>query len=68
MRENNVPVVVSVDPTMDVVNNNVSFRVPQVVNGAKSKRVENIIEKKTMKKTKGCHEKVLIVVCTDFYS
>jgi hypothetical protein len=53
---------------MDVVNNNVSFRVPQVVNGAKSKRVENIIEKKTMKKTKCCHEKVLIVVCTDFYS
>jgi hypothetical protein len=42
---------------MDVVNKKVSFRVPQVVKDAKSKRAKNIVEKKTRKKKKSCHEK-----------
>jgi hypothetical protein len=56
MRENEGNVV-SIYPGMDVVNKKVSFRVPQVVKGAKSKRAKNIVEKKTRKKKKSCHEK-----------
>jgi hypothetical protein len=48
----NVGNVVSIDPSMDVVNNNVSFRVPQVVKDVKSKRAKNIVEKKTRKREK----------------
>jgi hypothetical protein len=36
MREND-GYVVSIEPAIDIVNNNVTFRVPQVVKGAKSK-------------------------------
>jgi hypothetical protein len=36
MRENE-GYVVSIEPAMDILNNNVTFRVPQVVKGAKSK-------------------------------
>jgi hypothetical protein len=67
MRENE-GYVVSIEPAMDIVNNNITFRVPQVVKGAKSKRAKNIVEKKTKKKKKSCHEKVLIAACTEFYS
>jgi hypothetical protein len=56
MRENEGHVV-SIDPATDVVNTNVSFRVPQVVKGAKCKRPKNIVEKKTRKKKKNSHEK-----------
>jgi hypothetical protein len=42
---------------MDIVNNKISFRVPHVVKGAKSKRAKNVVEKKTRKKNKGSHEK-----------
>jgi hypothetical protein len=40
------------DPAMDVVNSTISFRVPQVVNGAKSRRAKNVVEKKKRKKNK----------------
>jgi hypothetical protein len=53
---------------MDVVNNNVSFRVPQVVKDVKSKRAKNIVEKKTRKKRKVVMRKVLIDACTILYS
>jgi hypothetical protein len=56
MRENEGNIVLF-HPDTDVVNNNVSFRVPQVMKGAKSKRAKNIVEKKTKKKKKSYHEK-----------
>jgi uncharacterized protein YabN with tetrapyrrole methylase and pyrophosphatase domain len=49
--------IVSIEPVMDIVNNNVIFRVPQVVKGAKSKQAKNIVEKKTRNKKKSCHQK-----------
>jgi hypothetical protein len=35
---------------MDIVNNKISFRVPHVVKGAKSKRAKNVVEKKKEEK------------------
>jgi hypothetical protein len=56
IRENDAHVV-SVDPAaIGGVNSTISFRVPEVVKGAKSKREKNIIEKKRKKK-KSPHEK-----------
>jgi hypothetical protein len=37
MLRENEGYVVSIEPAMDILNNNVTFRVPQVVKGAKSK-------------------------------
>jgi signal recognition particle subunit SEC65 len=56
MRENDVPIVSNNTP-IDIVNNTISFRVPQVLKGPKSKRAKNIIEKKTRKKKKISQEK-----------
>jgi hypothetical protein len=56
MRENDVSIV-SNDTPIDIVNSTISFRVPQVVKGPKSKRVKNIVEKKTRKTKKSSQEK-----------
>jgi hypothetical protein len=48
---------------LDRVNSAISFRVPQVVKGAKSKRAKNVVEKKSRKKTKVLRRKVLINSC-----
>jgi hypothetical protein len=39
------------------VNRTISFRVPQVVKCAKSKRAKNVLEKKTTKRKKKSQEK-----------
>ena len=57
MRENEVPLVISNDHVMDTENSTISFRVPHVVKGPKSKRAKNVVEKKTRKKKKSCEEK-----------
>ena len=49
MRENEVPVVEK-DSGTDKVNGSISFRVPRVVKGAKSKRAKGVVEKKIRKK------------------
>jgi hypothetical protein len=56
LRENDVPVV-SNEPVVDIVNSTISFRVPEVVKDAKSKRAKNCVEKNTRKKKKSSHEK-----------
>jgi hypothetical protein len=56
MQENDVPMV-STDGTVGTVNSTISFRVPQVVKGAKSKRANNVVEKKKRKKKKNSQEK-----------
>jgi hypothetical protein len=56
MRENDVSIV-SNDTPIDIVNSTISFRVPQVMKGPKSKRAKNIVEKKTRKKKRSSQEK-----------
>jgi branched-subunit amino acid aminotransferase/4-amino-4-deoxychorismate lyase len=56
VQENNVPIV-STDVAVGTVNRTISFRVPQVVKGAKSKRAKNVLEKKTTKRKKKSQEK-----------
>ena len=56
MRENEVPLI-SNDHIVDTENSTISFRVPHVVKGPKSKRAKNVVEKKTRKKKKSCQEK-----------
>ncbi|WVZ77842.1 hypothetical protein U9M48_025657 [Paspalum notatum var. saurae] len=51
MRENEVPLV-EIDSGKDKANGSISFRVPQVVKGAQSKRAKSVVEKKTQKKKK----------------
>jgi hypothetical protein len=49
--------VVSNDPAaIDRLNSAISFRVPQTVKGAKTKRARNVVEKKTKKKNKSSQE------------
>jgi hypothetical protein len=57
IRENDAHVVYVEPAAIGGVNNRISFRVPEVVKGAKSKREKNIIEKKTRKKKKSPQEK-----------
>jgi hypothetical protein len=57
MRENEAPLIVSNDHVVDSENSQISFRVPHVVKGPKSKRAKNVVEKKTRKKQKSCEEK-----------
>jgi signal recognition particle subunit SEC65 len=63
MPENDPPVD-SNDCCLDRVNSAISFRVPQVVKGAKSKRAKNVVEKKSRKKIKVLRRKVLIISIT----
>jgi signal recognition particle subunit SEC65 len=48
---------ISNDGSMDNVNSKISFRVPQVVQGAKSKRAKNAVEKNTGKKRRSSSNK-----------
>jgi hypothetical protein len=48
--------IVSNDHVVDLENSQISFRVPHVVKGPKSKRAKNVVEKKTRKKKKNCEE------------
>ena len=52
MEETEFPVIPN-DRNIQTVNSKISFRVPQVVKGAKSKRAKNAVEKNTRKKRKG---------------
>jgi hypothetical protein len=52
MEETEFPVIPN-DRNIQTVNSKISFRVPQVVKGAKSKRSKNAVEKNTRKKRKG---------------
>jgi hypothetical protein len=56
MEENEFPVI-SNDCNIDTVNSKISFRVPPVVQGAKSKQAKNAIEKNTGKKRKSSFDK-----------
>ncbi|KAJ1290390.1 hypothetical protein BS78_02G239500 [Paspalum vaginatum] len=56
MRENDVPLV-SNNCGNDKINGSISFRVPQVVKGAKNKRAKSVVEKKTGKKKKTSQKK-----------
>jgi hypothetical protein len=69
MRGNEVPLINSNDLFTDIENSTISFRVPHVVKGPKSKRAKNIVEKKIRKKKKSCEEKGtdFIVACTEFF-
>jgi signal recognition particle subunit SEC65 len=51
MEETEFPVIPN-DRNIQTVNSKISFRVPQVVKGAKSKRSKNAVEKNTRKKRK----------------
>jgi branched-subunit amino acid aminotransferase/4-amino-4-deoxychorismate lyase len=56
IRENEVHLV-SNDHGTDTVSGTISFRVPQVVKGAKNKRAKNVVEKKSAKKKKSLQKK-----------
>jgi len=57
MRESDGHSIISNDNEADTENSTISFRVPHVVKGPKSKRAKNVVEKKTRKKKKSCEEK-----------
>jgi hypothetical protein len=57
MRENEAPVMISNDHVTDTENSTISFRVPHVIKGPKSKQAKNVVEKKIRKKKKSCEEK-----------
>jgi hypothetical protein len=69
MRGNEVSLINSNDHVTDIENSTISFRVPHVVKGPKSKRAKNVVEKKIRKKKKSCEEKGtdFIVACTEFF-
>jgi hypothetical protein len=56
MRENEGPLV-SNNCGTDMISGTISFRVPQVVKGAKGKRAKNIVENKAGKKKKKSQQK-----------
>jgi signal recognition particle subunit SEC65 len=56
MEETKFPVI-SNDCNIDTVNSKISFRVPPVMQGAKSKRAKNAVEKNTGKKRKSSFDK-----------
>ena len=60
----NDPLVLSNNYCLDRVNNAISFRVPHVVKGAKSKRAKNVVEKQSRKKRKVLKRKVLMIFIT----
>jgi hypothetical protein len=55
--EAHVPVLSNDPATTYRVNSTISFRVPHVVEGAKTKRARTIVEKNTKKKKKSSQEK-----------
>jgi hypothetical protein len=55
-RVNDIPMVLN-DSNVDIIKSAISFRVPRVIKGAKSKRAKNIVEKKAWKKKKFSQEK-----------
>jgi hypothetical protein len=59
MRENDVPLV-SNEPPIDMANSTISFKVPEVVKDAKTKRTKNVVEKVSRKKRNVLKEKVII--------
>jgi hypothetical protein len=57
MRENEVSFIGLNDHVIGTENSAISFRVPHVVKGSKSKRAKNVVEKNTRKKKKSRQEK-----------
>jgi hypothetical protein len=57
IRDVDVPVVSNGPAASDGVNSIISFRVPPVVKGAKTKRASNVVEKKKKEKKKRSSEK-----------
>jgi hypothetical protein len=57
IQDTDVLVVSNDSAGIDRVNSAISFRVPQIVKGAKTKRARNVVEKKTKKKNKSSQER-----------